>query len=202
MGLLKTSCQCGQVQGEISHSEMLTGNHFICMCDDCQAYTHHLGKAKEVLDTNGGTDIVPIHPAYFKFTSGFEKVRVLKLRENGMHRWYADCCKMPIGNTMGAKAGYIGLLVKAITTKDKELGPPMARVLAKFGIPPFPEGTSQKANLKMILFVIKFMVRSFFQGLGNPTPFFDAKTFEPVIKPHVLSNEELRNAQSKLKVRV
>lgn len=198
---LNFSCQCGVVKGEINHTDILYGNHFVCMCDDCQTYAHHLGKANEFLDSNGGTDILPVHPAYLKFTSGIEKMRCLKLRENGLFRWYADCCKSPITNSMSGKFGYYGFLVNAITTKDKELGPVKARLMGKFGIPPLPEGTHQTVPPKFFGFILKSIFRMILKGLRTPNPLFDSKTFEPIVKPYILTNDELIRAQSKLTVR-
>ena len=42
------SCTCGKVRGTARDVDPAYGNHIVCMCDDCQTYAHHLGRAEDI----------------------------------------------------------------------------------------------------------------------------------------------------------
>ena len=60
------SCSCREVQGLVTNVSPTTVNRVICYCDDCQAFLHHLDRA-DLLDAQGGSDIVQIAPASLTF---------------------------------------------------------------------------------------------------------------------------------------
>src|SRR4051812_9540883 len=93
-------CTCGAVRG-VATVTSSSAHRLICMCEDCQAFAHFLGRPKEILDANGGSDIVHLIPPKFSITQGKKQIRCLRLTEKGMYRWYAGCCKTPIANSMG-----------------------------------------------------------------------------------------------------
>ena len=75
------------------------GFRFLCYCKDCQAFARFLERA-DVLDAAGGTDIFQMPPGRMKFTAGADALRCLRLSDKTrVFRWYADCCRTPIGNT-------------------------------------------------------------------------------------------------------
>jgi len=80
-----------------------TVNRAVCYCDDRQAFLHHLGRA-DLLDAHGGTDIVQVAPARLSFVQGQERVVGLRLTSRGLYRWYANCCRAPLGNTLSPTA--------------------------------------------------------------------------------------------------
>lgn len=188
---LNISCECGKVQGVVRKDGYKYGVHFVCLCDDCQAYAHFLGKVTETLDQNGGTDVLPVFPARFQFTSGKENIQCVRLSEKGIYRWYAGCCKAPLANSLNAKMGYIGLIVRRITNKDREkiLGPLAGRVMAKFGIPPLPPDASLGTPPKVVFEAIKGILRVNVFRLKRPTPFFE-DSGRPIVKPYVLTPSE------------
>jgi hypothetical protein len=171
------SCECGLVAGEISNSDELVGLRFSCMCKDCQNYAHFLGKADQVLDKSGGTEVVAVFPKLIAFTKGFENIRGNKLTtESGTFRWFSQCCKSPIANSMSSKAGYIGLYTQRLSLADREsLGPICVRANGESGIPPLPPGTSQKFPLKWAFVTIRQIFRGRLKGLMRPNPFFDSQ---------------------------
>src|SRR5262245_65179137 len=67
------SCRCGEVRGLVTRVSPNTVNRVVCYCDDCQAFLHHLGRA-ELLDAQGGTDIVQIAPGSLSFIQGKERL--------------------------------------------------------------------------------------------------------------------------------
>ena len=56
-----------------------TVNHCFCYCDDCQAFAHFLGRADDVLDAHGGTEITQMSQANVGFTAGADKVAAMRL---------------------------------------------------------------------------------------------------------------------------
>jgi hypothetical protein len=102
-------CQCGTLQGHVSHTESVCRG--ICYCKDCQAYAQFLGKPGEILDEMGGSDVIATLPRHVTFTQGLEALTCVSLSDKGMLRWYASCCNTPVGNTSrDFKVSHVGLL--------------------------------------------------------------------------------------------
>ena len=100
-------CRCGQVQGVIG-----TGNTYVratCYCKDCRAFAQWLGDPG-LLDAAGGVDVVAMAPSQVTITAGQSQVACMSLGERGIHRWYAACCRTPLGN-MGRSPAihYVGM---------------------------------------------------------------------------------------------
>lgn len=176
-------CQCGALQGFAEVPAARKGGRFTCLCDDCQAYAHYLGRAQDVLDINGGTDIFPMTPANIKITQGIENLKGCRLSDKGMYRWYAGCCKTPIGNTMAsAKTPYVGVCSVIMDypadnrLRDSELGPVSMRLNGKFGIGPLLPGTLQRASMAAMWSMIRFMSVAIFKRELLPSPFVNAST--------------------------
>src|SRR4051812_21826982 len=72
-------CQCGTLRGHVSHTETVCRG--VCYCKDCQAYAHFLGKADEMLDEMGGSDVVATLPQHVTFTQGFEALTCMSLSD-------------------------------------------------------------------------------------------------------------------------
>ena len=187
-------CRCGAVRGVIENVERSHGMRMICLCDDCQAYAHALGKAAEVLDENGGTDILPVLPAAMKITAGASQVRCLRLSPKGLMRWYAVCCKTPIANSVSsARMPYHGVVHDIVDydgrPREEVLGPLRARIQGKFAKGKPPPGTQSTMSLGVLLNVLRFMAVGWVKGAYRPSPFFDAAG-KPVVEPHVLARAE------------
>ncbi len=171
------------------------GYRAICLCDDCQAYAHHIQRT-DVLDTNGGTDVFPITPARLKITKGLEHLRCVRLSPNGMYRWYAGCCNSPIANTPASQAlGYVGVVNTILEKKNSKaqlvesFGPIQARIQGRFGRGELPPKTSQTVAPAFLLRVLKFVILGWVRGDKRPSPFFD-RDGRPVVQPYVLSKKE------------
>jgi len=76
------------------------GNHVACYCDDCQAFAWYLERSDELLDPNGGSQIFQPVPIDLSFESGVEQIACVRFTPKGILRWYAQCCRMPLANTM------------------------------------------------------------------------------------------------------
>ena len=93
-------CACGTVRGVARGLSPTRGHRVVCYCDDCQRFAHFLGAAQTILDPHGGTDIFQTSPARLEITAGGDLLACLRLRpRSNVLRWYAGCCRTPIGNT-------------------------------------------------------------------------------------------------------
>lgn len=190
-------CRCGALRGTVEDVPRSGWARVVCLCDDCQAYAHYLGRASDVLDANGGTDIYPVAPASLKITRGLEHLKCLRLTGKGMLRWYAGCCKTPIANSAPyAQVPHNGVVHVIMdhaadgTTRDAALGPIRYRIFGKFGIGKLPPGTLDKASLPVVLGTIGFLLGGFLRRRYQPSPFFDPKTGQPSVTPYVLTTPE------------
>ena len=96
---LKLRCRCGHVRGVANRVAPHAGFRFVCYCQDCQAFARFLDRP-DVLDAAGGTDIFHVPMGRLKLTADTDAVRCLQFSSR-VFRWYADCCRTPIGNTAG-----------------------------------------------------------------------------------------------------
>src|SRR5262245_25612243 len=96
---LAIRCDCGAVRGVARGVSGERGNRVVCYCDDCQSFAHVLERSEDTLDAHGGTEIFQMSPAQLEFTAGADRLACLRLTPKGLLRWYASCCRTPIGNT-------------------------------------------------------------------------------------------------------
>ena len=114
---LPIRCSCGALRGVARGVSPSRGNRVICYCADCQSFAHFLGRATEILDRSGGTDIFQTSPARIEITQGRERLASMRLTPKGLLRWYADCCKTPIGNTaITREIPFVGLICRCLDT--------------------------------------------------------------------------------------
>jgi hypothetical protein len=175
---LVLKCRCGQIRGYIKDASPSMGRRAVCYCDDCQAYAHYLGRAQDVLDANGGTDIFAVPPSRIEFTQGQNQIRCLRLTKRGLLRWYASCCKTPIANTITShQMPYAGMVHSILDPGKQDLdeiiGPIRGRILGKFGIGKMPKGTAEKAPMGLMLSVGGFILKNWVTRQFKPSPFFD-----------------------------
>jgi hypothetical protein len=129
---LSLRCRCGAVRGVARDVAPSTINHCFCYCDDCQAFAHFLGRADDVLDAHGGTEITQMSQASVELTAGADMVAAMRLSPQGMIRWYTSCCRTPIGNTMPTTAlPFIGVIKAFIDAPAAALGPIRGRGFKK-----------------------------------------------------------------------
>jgi len=174
-------CRCGEVRGQVRDASPQNVTRAICYCDDCQAYLHHLGRS-DLLDAHGGTDIVQVAPAMLTFDRGAESIVGLRLSPKGLYRWYASCCKTPLGNTLTPAVPFIGIVVQAFegagTRPDDVFGRPRGKMMGKYAVGTPPEG-STKLNLRLIARALRVVIGWRLRGKSWPHPFFDRETRVP-----------------------
>lgn len=185
---MQISCTCGRLQGVARAVSGSVGNRLICYCDDCQSFAEFLGRADEILDAHGGTDIFQMSPADLEFANGVENLACMRLTPNGLLRWYADCCKTPIGNTLPThQLPFVGLIHLCMAvgkqSLDNVIGPVRAGVHGKFAR---GDRAEISAHDRASLIVLARMFRKLFwwrlKWDHKRTPFFD-ESGTPVAAP-------------------
>lgn len=183
------------MQGVATNLKRSHAKRIACLCDDCQSFAHFLGRAGEVLDENGGTDIFPVAPANLKITRGIENLKCLRLSPQGLFRWYAGCCKTPIANTpQNPKFPYAGVVHLFMNhkadhqTRDEALGPLYGRIQGKHGYGNVPAG-ADKLSFKIAFSMISFALPAFLKKQYQPSPFLDS-SLKPIVPPQVLTKSE------------
>jgi hypothetical protein len=188
-------CSCGTLRGVLRGVSPSRGNRVVCYCGDCQSFAHFLGRADEVLDPRGGTDIFQTSPARVEFTRGRERLACMRLTPKGLLRWYADCCKTPIGNTAPTREiPFVGVICVCLDrgSRDAALGPVRAHVNTT-AAKPDAEGHEVRTSgvLPSILRFVRLVLQARLRGDQRKSPFFDASTAEPSVTPRVLAAQEL-----------
>ena len=179
-------CTCGQFRATLSAFPRHTPGRFVCYCDDCQHYLHHLGRS-DLLDEHGGTEVIPVYPAEIAILSGQEHLQCTRLTEKGAFRFSTRCCNTPLVNT------YPGLpwmgVFKCLypSSVDQLLGPVRARVMGKFALGTPPVGTARKINLRMILIALPFLLKGKLLGKSRPSPFFQADGVTPIVTADIVT---------------
>jgi hypothetical protein len=185
-------CRCGEVRGLLANASPQTVNRVVCYCDDCQAFAHQLGRA-DLLNAQGGTDIVQVAPASLKFTQGQHHIVGLRLTPKGLYRWHTSCCKTPVGNTLGPAIPFVGIVAQAFDNgtqrPDDIFGRPVGAILGKYAIGDAPAG-STGINLSLLVRVISRVLGWRLRGRTWPHPFFKRDAREPIYPVTVLSHEE------------
>jgi hypothetical protein len=185
-------CRCGTLQGHVAEPRRAMGRA-VCYCKDCQAFARFLGRADEVLDLHGGTDIVAMHPQHVALTQGLDALACVSLSPRGLLRWYASCCRTPIGNTSrNPKTAYAGL----VHTCLEGAGVPIERSFGAVGMrlntasasSPVPERS--RAALRTMTRIVGTLLGARIDGSHKRTPFFDAASGQPVVAPQVLTLAE------------
>ena len=185
-------CRCGEVRGVVTDVSPNTVNRVVCYCDDCQAFLHHLGRA-DLLDAHGGSDIVQIAPASLSFVHGKERIVGLRLTPKGFYRWYASCCRTPLGNVVGPAIPFVGIVVQAFASEtqkpDDLFGPAIGAIYGKYAVGGAPAG-SRGPNLGLFARVICKVLGWRMRGQAWPHPFFQRETRSPDYSLTTLSENE------------
>ena len=190
-------CHCGKLKGTLTRNQEV--NRCVCYCADCQAFARFLKREHNILDEMGGTSIIQTIPANVTFTEGTENLTCIRLKPNGLLRWYTKCCNTPIGNTPPIlNPSFIGLIHTCLssdqTSLDKAFGPIRMYVNTKSAI---GENKPESAGvLSGTLRVIGMMLKARFDGRYKQTLFFVIESGTPIIAPKVLNDEELKNVKN------
>jgi uncharacterized protein DUF6151 len=188
-------CRCGMLRGELEVTS--AANHAVCYCSDCRTYAHVLGRAGDVLDSLGGTDVIATLPRHVRFTAGADKLACLSLSPRGALRWYATCCNTPVANTpRNFRIPYAGMVRSCLEgvepSVDQTFGPVRMRVNTAS-----VKGRVSTMPLSTLAATVKFLswlIPARFNGGYRQSPFFDAAG-SPVAPVTVISRAERDRAR-------
>jgi hypothetical protein len=174
-------CRCREVRGLVTNVSPSTVNRVVCYCDDCQAFLHHLGRA-DLLDAQGGTDLIQIAPASLMFVQGTERIVGLRLTPKGLYRWYASCCRTPLGNTLSPAIPFVGVVAQAFESEtqrpDDLIGRPIGAIYGKYAVGRAPEG-STRLSPRLMARAIRMVLGWRLRGQTWPHPFFERGSRKP-----------------------
>ncbi|MDX2202446.1 MAG: DUF6151 family protein [Hyphomicrobiaceae bacterium] len=184
-------CRCGAVEGQVANASGRTANRVVCYCDDCQAFAHHLGRA-DLLDGNGGTDIVQVAPARVTLTKGQEHIAGVRLSPRGLHRWHTTCCNTPFGNTVGPQIPFVGFVAQDFDhdgqRADAVFGKPIGAILGRYATGEVP-AKWQGMPLGIVVRALRRVLGWKLTGKTWPHPFFE-RSGVPRYPIRVLTREE------------
>jgi hypothetical protein len=194
---MEIQCECGKFRARLKAFPKNTPGRLVCYCDDCQSFLHHL-KRDDLLDANGGTEVIPAYPADVEILSGAEQLKCTRLSPKGMFRFSTLCCNMPVANTR-PNTPWVGFSRRVYTIKDphqldRTVGPIRSSIMGRFAKGTLPAGTAKNFSLKALLTVLPFIVKGKVFKKFKPSPFFTADGATAIVKPHVLSKEERQAA--------
>lgn len=183
-------CRCGTLQGEIDPRRVYA--RATCYCRDCQAFARALGR-EDVLDPQGGSDVVAMSPAGVRFTRGTEQLACLSLSPKGLLRWHSRCCATPIGNTpREARMAYVGMLggclVGSVAEVDAALGP--SRIALNIGSARGRVAPTRLRSFAGVLRIVRGVLGARLGGQDRQSPFFIGQPPRPVVAPTVLTRSE------------
>ena len=185
-------CRCGEVRARVTDASPRTVNRIVCYCDDCQAFAHQIGRA-DLLNSQGGSDIIQFAPASLTFLQGQHRIVGLRLTPKGLFRWYASCCNPPVGNTLTPAIPFVGIVAQGFDHEthraEDAFGRPGGAILGKYAVGEPPAG-STGLNLSVILRAVGKVLGWRLRGKAWPHPFFGKGEGEPVYPFTVLSREE------------
>lgn len=185
---LPISCSCGRLQGVARAVSGRAGNRLVCYCDDCQSFAEFLGRAEDILDAHGGTDIFQMSPTHLEIANGVETLACVRLTPNGLLRWYTDCCETPIGNTLPTHhIPFVGLIHLCMgigkQSLDEVIGPVRAGVHGRYARGDRAEiRANDRASLLVLVRNFRKLIWWRLKGDHRRTPFFD-ETGAPAVAP-------------------
>lgn len=197
---LPLRCRCGYVRGIAYNVAAHAGFRIVCYCKDCQAFARFLQRP-DVLDAAGGTDIFQMPTGRVKLLAGIDAVRCLHISRHVL-RWYANCCRTPIGNTAGPRFPLVGLIHSFIDddtdgrSRDDTLGVPLCRLYERSAVGPLPSNAPPSPSLSLFGRRVSRLLAWWLLGLGRPNPFFDEHTKAPLSVPREIGDGEAHTPRS------
>jgi hypothetical protein len=193
---MQIQCECGTFRAQLDNFPRNTPGRLACYCDDCQTFLLRLNRA-DLLDSAGGTEVIPVYPADMKIVAGREVLKCLRLSPEGLYRWYASCCNTPVTNT---RPGFpwMGMVHRMFSVPDpghleRTLGPVKSRIMGRFARGTPPAGTAKNIDFHGFMTVLPFLAKGMLTGKSKPSPLFENDGRTPIVQPIVLSLDE-RNA--------
>ncbi|MCO4771107.1 MAG: hypothetical protein KDA24_13820 [Deltaproteobacteria bacterium] len=178
LSVIPLSCECGAVTGRITAADHIHRN--ICHCKGCQAYSRWL-RRPELLDDAGGTDLLQITPSQLQIDQGEDQLRAVRQTPKGAVRWYTDCCRTPVANSLDAawvpwlalSHGFVDS-VQVGDTRAPELAPTRWIIHTRAALRPV-EGGHPTGPASLVFSTLASTLVDTIKGRATPHPFFDGK---------------------------
>jgi Family of unknown function (DUF6151) len=126
--------------------------------------------------------VVQVAPASLSFDHGNEHIVGVRLSPKGLYRWFASCCKTPLGNTLGPAVPFVGIVAQAFGggahEADEVFGEPIGAIQGKYAIGDAPEG-SLRVRPGILLRALRMILGWRLRGKSWPHPYFDRTTRAP-----------------------
>ena len=190
----RIQCKCGALHGHIQGTG--TCSRVVCYCSDCRSFAEFLACSNDVLDQHGGTEIVQLAQPRVVFSHGKEHLAAVRLSEKGMVRWYAACCKTPIGNTLAnPKVSFIGLIHSSLdpSKMEEDFGKNIAKVNVDSAI-----GDPKPEQQGLIGTILRFFWIVLSMRIGSKyrrSQLFN-QSGELIVSPVILTAEELQDLKN------
>ena len=190
------SCTCRAVTGLVRGVTWANSRRLSCMCDDCQVYAEYLGRAHELLDAHGGTELSYATQSRVEIATGRERLRAVRLYAKGILRVYAECCNTPVAHVPSATMAFVGIPHLFMRggpgglTRDAVLGPRVYRFQARYCRGAMPEGSHPATPLGPAARAMLSVAWDSLCGRHRPSAFHDAASGEPLMPVTVLSSTE------------
>ena len=188
---LALRCRCGALVGRVGSPHR--SSRAVCYCRDCRSFARWLGEPERTLDAAGGTEVLATLPRFVAFDRGLERLQCVSLTPRGLYRWYAACCRTPVGNTpRDPRLSYVGLVRGCIDVPadalDAAVGPARMRVSTDSALERRP--STPRETLRGLVKVVRNVGGARLSGAYRENPFFRAGTARPLVAPTVLSFEQ------------
>lgn len=183
-------CRCGKLQGELETAAVAARAK--CYCTDCRAFARFLGNEITLLDGAGGTEVAAALPSGLRFTEGLDHLACMSLSPKGLYRWYASCCRTPIGNTpRDPKTSYVGVVRACLALPSAELDARLGQELIVTNTKTAYRKVEGKplALASAVVRIGSMIMKARFGGGWKNNPFFEPGTATPVRQPEVISRE-------------
>jgi hypothetical protein len=192
------SCTCGVVAGVVRDVTPANSRRLSCMCDDCQVYAEYLGRADEILDRHGGTDLSYATQNRVQIVEGHEQLRGVRLYAAGILRVYTACCRTPVAHVPSAKMAFVGIphlfmrTESAGMTRDAVLGPLVLRLQGRYCRGDMPVGAHSRTPAGPWAKAMVQVVCDSLRGRQRPSAFHGESSNVPAVPVTVLSALDLQ----------
>jgi hypothetical protein len=124
-----------------------------------------------MVNQHGGVDIVQVAQSQITFSQGLDQIRCARLSAKGLYRFYADCCRMPLGNAMSRGVPFVGLPTELFETKSAERIGTAVGIYAKSALTP-PVDAHAKVPLAMMGRIVRLMLQWKWKSRGTSSAYF------------------------------
>jgi hypothetical protein len=183
-------CRCGRIEGTLALPHK--GVRAVCYCRDCQSFARYLGPPPGMLDAQGGTEVVAVRPDRVSFQRGVDQVACMSLSPHGTLRWFAPCCRTPLGNTpRNPGFPHLGLVHSCLDSRG-DLGAVFGPVRMRVNRQGATGNVAAAPAFGFATAIARYaggLALARASGAYRNNPFFDA-TGKPIVEAHVITKAE------------